>query len=365
MSSLSSTKGPLTPEAPRAPIDPATAQSLQHLLDTLEEVAGFTATTGARVDLVLDRLVSMQALAENVVSEPGTVDDRELACAKIGLLAQQLDVIARKPVFQDVPVLEGGRFHFALAAALPDMPESITVEVPNLRARGADSLGLFEHVDAMLGVVGPGGRVDAAYESDVVVPDETKLDGPEVALEGRLPEGTYEIELFYLAMDASNVRVTLRRTGETEPLVVAHTDLSAEDDAQELDLQVGLTLVLDRIARSDEIEIETQTVQRLEWRHEVGERLESVEGWFHETVQPRDFELYALYLESPLTEVKKLRSRLEEVESNVEQLIERVTDRIAHRGEDRAALERGLVMGSAAWSLVDDAGLLDALVDGD
>lgn len=351
------------PTAP-PPIDGVTARALHHLLDTLEEAAGFAATSMARIDLMMDRIIHMQSIAEKIGDDPGPVEERETACAKIELFAQQLDVIARKPAFQGVPVLEGGAFRFALGGAFEGLPSELAIDIPNLRVRGKDSLGLFEEIDAMFARIGPGGRVNAAYESDYVEPDETALEEPERHLEGKLEEGEYEVELLYLALDASNVRVTLREKGAKDPLVVVeHISLAPEDDAVEVDLQVGLTLVVDRIARSDEIEIETRTVQTIEWSHEVGERLESVEGWFYETIQPRDFELYAFYLETPLNRLKAVREQLAELEQTVEDLLERVSSRIGLDDEASPAIIRsGLGLAASSWGLIDAEGLLDALL---
>lgn len=349
---------PLDAEDPVPPIiSRDEARRLHHLLDTLEDAAAFALKTLVKVDLLADRLVAMQTIAEKIADKSGPVEDREVAHAKIELFAQQCDVIAKKATHEGVPVLEGGCYRFPLPPVLPDTPEALEVEVPNLRSRGEGSLGLFEHVDAMVAIVGPGGRVLAGHEVPVVMNEDGEL--PE-----KLPPGRYRVELTYLALDASNVRVQLLGEEDDEVIVTAkEVDLSADTEGQEVDLGIGLALTLDRIARADEVEIESSTVQSLEWRHEKGERLDSLEGWFHETVQPRDFELYALFLERPLGVVRAAKERLEAFEGEVARWLEAVAEHVDLGALDEPNLIERLRPNAPAWAAVDGDALLLALAE--
>ena len=352
----------LAPEAerpPPPPIDRPTAQTLHALLDRLEDAAGFAAAALTQVRQYADRLLGMQTLAEAVAEQPGTEEDRETAGAKIELLAQQLDVIARRSVFEEVPVLEGGRFRFELAAGLEDFPDALALDVPNLRPRGEGSLELLQHIDDYVGVVGAGGAVSLALATDVA---EDALDeaGAPLALEF-LPPGRYRLELTYLALDASDVRVRLLPEGDGPPVrEFRGVDLSPDPLPAEVDLGVGMALIVQRLPAAAEAEIESSTVQTVEWRHETGERLRCGQGWFHETVKPADFEAYALHLEEPREVVQGLLDRLEAFGETVEALLERVADRIGDE-EDEGTIQASLHLSAPGWSLFDRGGLLEAL----
>lgn len=341
-----------SPERNEAPVlwrpsrDEAT--DLHRSLDALESALAFGARTRARLHLLEDRLVGMQTLAEDVGEAPGSMEDREVACAKIELLAQQFDVLAKKAVHESVPVLEGGSFRFSEV--------DLEIEIPNLRARGANSLGLFEHVEQMLARLGPGGCVLAGQAVPVASDEDPWVsdDGDEPPPSEGLPEGEYRVEVTYYAADAS--LVGLRLLGPDDRIWAEHhdLDLSADVDPEEVDLGVGLALVLERLGGSEEVELEHQTVQTLEWKHDTGERLESLEGWFHETVQPRDFELYALYLEQPLGTVRSVR---EEVEAFINRADAAVDALLEPLGLAEQISAEEFLPGADAWSLFDTSRL--------
>lgn len=320
---------------------PAEAEMLHRSLDALDGALAFGAGTRARLHQLEERLVAMQTLAEDASNAESSVEDREVACAKIEIFAQQFDVFARRPVHESVPVLEGGHFRFLDAGLEPPLE----VEVPNLRARGEGSLGLFEHVDRMVARIGPGGCALAGFAVPAREPNAPE-DGPR----GVLPEGEYTLEVTYLALDASVATVRLL---DREGRVFANrrdVNLSAEGDAEEVDLGIGVALILKRVARNQEIEIEHQTLQNLVWCHDVGERLESMEGWFHETVQARDFELYALYLEQPLGIIRRVLAEIETFEARVDTEVDRLLERF---GPPDGDLQEEFKPGASTWSLFE------------
>jgi hypothetical protein len=348
------TAEPPETQAPPAPVSRREAAIEMHRrLETLEDAAGFAAATRAMIDRLADRLLEMQRLAERVADAPGEVEDREVAYAKINLLAHQAGALAEKPVYQDVPVLRGGAFRFELAGD----PDPLEVEIANLRAQGEGSLGLFEHVDAMFLMVGAGGPVLAGQ--GVPLPDREVEAAPPRAL----PEGTYRVQVTYEAIDASLVRLQLLSL-EGEILAEREgLDLSADGDGVEVDLENGLALILDRVARAAEMDIGTTTSQVVEWRHESGERLASAEGWFHETVQPRDFELYALFLEGPIETVTAARAAIEAFEARLEARLEALLEGFSGGDLEPSGLRLALRPGAPAWDAIDSEALKDALAE--
>lgn len=342
-----------TDDQPVAPtrLGPEDTARLHHTLDVLERALGFATRTSDQLARLEERLVGMQTLAEETAHKPGSVDDREVACAKIELFAQQCDVMAKAPVMEDVPVLEGGHFAFNV----PGLEQPLAVDIPNLRSRGQGGLELFGHVDAMSARVSDGGGLLGGFESDVDEPDDPDQPTPEP-----LAVGTYRVELEYLAMDASRVQVRLRSEDGDEILSEREVDLSAESERPFVDMGVGIVLALDRIAQTAEVEIEFSTVQTLEWRHELGERLNNEEGFFHETVNPRDFELYALFLEGPLDDVRKAVSAMDAFSEVAETQLEATLAELSPGEDEDEPLSR-LSGGSNAWSVFDANALVNAL----
>lgn len=349
----------------QAPIDWTMHLMLHELLDSLEQAAQFAAVASPKIQILEERLVAMQEIAEEVAQAPGSAEDREIACAKIDLFAQQLDVIARKPRFQDRPILEGGTFHFALPKALEGLPEALEVELPNLRARGPGSLEMFEHVEGMFAYLSDG-RVKAAYELEAAEAS-TDENEDEAALETEttpqlLPEGRYILEITVLQPDGTDAQFRLLPAEGGAPLCVQHIDLSADDEALEIDSGFGLGFLVDQLAKSDEVSVGTQFIQTLEWKHESGERLESIEGWFHETTQPRDFDLYALYLETPLQTVRRASDALTSFMNETTTLLEQVMDQMGNQEDPATLIEEGLVREGAGWRAVESDALLKFLM---
>lgn len=343
------------------PVTEVEARALHLTLDAIDDAEGLVYGSIHLAERLLGRLTEMQSMAEEIAEEPGEIEDRELTLDKIELLAQQCDVIARKAVLQDVPALEGGRFAFPLPAEIPGVPPELVVEIPNLRSRGEGSLGLFEHVDSMVAVIGTGGRLLAGQEVDPEPVEPDPLDDFSIWPTEPLPEGEYQVELTYYSLDGIDTQL---RVLDAEGQIVCQTrpiDLSTDVGGFELDLGNGLSLTIDRLPRSVEVEIESQTLQTLGWQRDAGERLDSVEGWLYRTVQPRDFELYALFLEGPRNTVSKTIDALEARGSELRAHRLAVVERLA-RGSD-PSLE-GLEPTGVAWSLFDSRELLNAVARG-
>lgn len=353
------------PKVPKKtpPVDFDTHLKIHQDLDTLEEAVGLAATTIPKLQILEQRLIAMQEIAEQIAEEPGTVEDREVACAKIELFAQQLDVIAQKPEFKRQKPLEGGTFRFPLVSGLEDLPANIEIEIPNLRARGEGSLGMFEHVDGMFAHLSDG-RFKAAFETTPHYVDEDDEydeddERPEPPI---LAEGKYIIELNVLNPDASDVLMRLLPAEGGPPVLALNIDMSMDAETVDVDIGLGLAFIVDRIAKTEEISVGTQFIQTLDWRRESGERLESVEGWFHETTQARDFELYALYLESPLQAVRKAKEVISGFQEEAWTVTEKVLERVSRSPDPAQVVAEELIRTGKGWNVLESEKLLNLLV---
>ncbi len=331
------------PVPPRPFGGPAETARFLQAVETVEEAAAVADAAGSAVGRIGENLLEMQRIAEAVGEGTVPIEDRETEWAKIHLLAEKVDRLASAPLGRSFPPIDGTKIRFSLPG---DREGPLDLHLPNLRARGPGSLALFETVDGRFASVGPGGRVLAGAE--------VEPDGP------LLPLGRYQVELTYLATDGSDVRVRLLGA-DGSCLAERGANLSGSRGV-EVDLGVGLALTLDRVPRSAEPEVGSTTVQALSLSHERGERLASLEGWLADTVQSRDYELYALFLEGPLGTVRDATERLERFASVVEG---RASVLLAQLGP---ALDRRLVLeslrpGAAGWNVFDRGALLDVLVE--
>lgn len=333
-------------------------QELLEQLDRLDQASRFVNSAISNVNLLLEKFASIQVVDEDHSKRETSNEDLETAWAKINLLVHQCDLIARKPILNDVRALEGGTYSYG---------SGLEVTLPNLRSRGPDSLGLLEEVDSQyLFVSGRGPVIGGSPPTLISVNDEDDEDEPAKKKKKQPPlvgAGKYRVEVHYVGAEGSKVHIYLYNQISPRPIEeLLNVDISNSNSKAFALFDNGLALMLENSALFEESEKEsTSTIQHLELRQETGERLATLDGILCSDSQPRDFEAHSLFMEDAVHAANDALEALRTFQNDIEDTYEHIYDTWAYITPERDQMLGKLKPNRKAWPYLNMGGLIRVL----
>lgn len=342
------------------PFSSQDAYRVHHGLDVLDRASSFARQTEVLAQAMLEQLITMQTFAEDTAEGRVSAEEQEAAFKKLSGLGRDCERISSRVLSSGTHVLKGGTFSFEPIEIDEATTEHLSLELPNLQVRGEDSLRLYQYVDERVAEIGAGGRILAGQTK---APTHAYLLGQESdSAPPELAEGEYIGEITYLSPEGDDVRVRLlSEDGETVIAEITDVDLSALGSDPEIDLGLGLSLTIARLRRRQSVETNSSTRQVIKIVRDQGDRLASAEGSFSRAVQPRDFELFALYLEEPVETVREAVEQIAHFQTLLATTLENLLGRLEAGAFPPDADLSALARGAAAWSAIDERGLIHAL----